>query len=52
MLYNISIGVKHFCFTNKYVLHTPLSHTDEDTHRQFFWKSNHNKYIGIDTFTH
>ena len=29
---NISIGVKYFCFANEYVLHTPLSHTDDDTH--------------------
>ena len=32
MLYNISIGVKYFCYANEYLLHTPLGHIDEDTH--------------------
>ena len=48
MLYNISVGAKYFYFVDECVLYTLLGHTDGDTHRLFFWKGKHNKFIGIE----
>ena len=48
--YNISIGAKYFCFTDKYVLHTFFIYRLE--HLQIIsWYNYHNRFIGLDVFT-
>ena len=46
------LGQNNVCFANEYVSHRfLLNHTDENTYRLSFCKSNHNKFISLEVFT-